>query len=161
MLDTQPNAKYLKQSIDYWKTAVTRVKTAARFRGTPIADSYPSWPIEWTTPIHLDEQNAQVTSVAIKTAVEMKGTIWVVLRVPLRVGEVERTLHEPVRVREVGLIFGHGHGFSLGKQSLERYRIEQIAPWLFMLNSGWIVSCSSCSTLYSTLGEQTLPFTIG
>ena len=54
----------------------------------------------------------------------------------LRVGEVERTLHEPVRVREVGLIIGHGHGFSLGKQSLERYRIEQIAPWLFMLNSG-------------------------
>ena len=44
------------------------------------------------------------------------------LRVPLRVGEVERTLHEPVRVREVGLIFGHGHGFSLGKQSLLRYR---------------------------------------
>ena len=83
MLDTQPNAKYLKQSIDYWKTAVTSVKTAARFRGTPIADSYPSWPIEWTTPIHVDEQNAQVTSVAIKTAVEMKGTIWVVPRVPL------------------------------------------------------------------------------
>ena len=50
--------------------------------------------------------------------------------------EVERTHHEPVRVREVGQIFGHGHGFSLGKQSLERYRIEQIASWLFMLNSG-------------------------